>query len=496
MSQYIGARYVPKFMGTYDNTQAYENMVVVDNGLGTSYISKVPVPAGTPLTDTDYWALYGTSNGAIINLQNQIDAIVPKLTLVNVAEMIAKDLNAGDVVMTLGYVSAGDRGGAIYEISLISNAYSITLNNGLFANILSRGGVTPQMFGIVSGEPSSTAQDKWDLYIDYVNNTDMCYFLLPRGTYNVHKGFIIDKNMIGEDSHATIAADDTITDNFDDNKVTAHGIPYAINGLLAVGDVTSYIRLENISLNCNENCFYGLYIPEVNKSNFSNIRISQCNGDGIVCARVWMCKFDTINVFQAKRTAFNLGFPTLVIMPSGGIITSCDFSNLYVQGFGNGYNPSGYGYAFQNVAYSAFKALACDALEVATNCYIISACNSISFDDIGFEGCSTGTSDLIRITSGSAINFRNICALGCTMKSLIYIAGNCDTDVIGIYENNCTASYYFDIRNNVTAGSHNITIGNDVIGTVRNNAVSVSYILNTPTQLEKCVNNVPHNLLA
>lgn len=72
MSQYIGARYVPKFMGTYDNTQAYENMCVVDNGLGTSYISKVPVPAGTPLTDTNYWALYGASNGAIINLQNQI----------------------------------------------------------------------------------------------------------------------------------------------------------------------------------------------------------------------------------------------------------------------------------------------------------------------------------------------------------------------------------------------------------------------------------------
>ena len=72
MSQYIGARYVPKFMGTYDNTQAYENMVVVDNGMGTSYISKVPVPAGTPLTNTNYWALYGASSGAIVNLQNQI----------------------------------------------------------------------------------------------------------------------------------------------------------------------------------------------------------------------------------------------------------------------------------------------------------------------------------------------------------------------------------------------------------------------------------------
>lgn len=72
MGQYIGARYVPRFMGTFDPTQAYENLDVVDNGLGTSYISKTMTPPGTSLTDTTYWALYGTSNGAIINLQNQI----------------------------------------------------------------------------------------------------------------------------------------------------------------------------------------------------------------------------------------------------------------------------------------------------------------------------------------------------------------------------------------------------------------------------------------
>lgn len=73
MGQYIGARYVPRFMGTYDATQDYEALDVVDNGLGTSYISKIPTPPGTPLTDTDHWAIYGASSGAIVNLQNQID---------------------------------------------------------------------------------------------------------------------------------------------------------------------------------------------------------------------------------------------------------------------------------------------------------------------------------------------------------------------------------------------------------------------------------------
>lgn len=71
--QYIGARYMPKFMGDYDNTQAYEALSVVDNGIGTSYVSTQPTPAGTPLTNRDYWQVYGSTSGAIINLQNQID---------------------------------------------------------------------------------------------------------------------------------------------------------------------------------------------------------------------------------------------------------------------------------------------------------------------------------------------------------------------------------------------------------------------------------------
>lgn len=70
--KYIGARYVPRFLGTYDNTQQYEALDVVDNGSGTSYIAQKPVPAGTPLNDTDYWFVYGASSGAIYNLQTRM----------------------------------------------------------------------------------------------------------------------------------------------------------------------------------------------------------------------------------------------------------------------------------------------------------------------------------------------------------------------------------------------------------------------------------------
>lgn len=73
---YIGARYVPRFAGTYDPTQIYEALDVVDNGSGTSYIARKTVPAGTPLTDNTYWFVYGASSGAIISLQNQVDSII------------------------------------------------------------------------------------------------------------------------------------------------------------------------------------------------------------------------------------------------------------------------------------------------------------------------------------------------------------------------------------------------------------------------------------
>lgn len=71
--QYIGARYVPRFMGTYDPTQQYEALDVVDNGSGTSYIARKNVPPGTPLTDAEYWFVYGASSGAILALQNRMD---------------------------------------------------------------------------------------------------------------------------------------------------------------------------------------------------------------------------------------------------------------------------------------------------------------------------------------------------------------------------------------------------------------------------------------
>lgn len=75
MREYVGARYVPRFLGAYDPTQIYDALDVVDNGAGTSYIARKTVPAGTALTNTEYWFVYGASSGAILDIYDQLDQL-------------------------------------------------------------------------------------------------------------------------------------------------------------------------------------------------------------------------------------------------------------------------------------------------------------------------------------------------------------------------------------------------------------------------------------
>lgn len=93
--QYIGARYVPEFVGLWNNTTQYNALQVVDNGSGTSYIARKTVPAGTPLTNTEYWFVYGASSGAIIDLQSRVAILEGEYTNI-------KPLSTNSNVMFIG----------------------------------------------------------------------------------------------------------------------------------------------------------------------------------------------------------------------------------------------------------------------------------------------------------------------------------------------------------------------------------------------------------
>lgn len=64
--QYVGARYVPKFSDPieWNQQRSYEALEIVTH-LGTSYTSKKPVPVGTEINNTEYWAITGNYNAQV-----------------------------------------------------------------------------------------------------------------------------------------------------------------------------------------------------------------------------------------------------------------------------------------------------------------------------------------------------------------------------------------------------------------------------------------------
>ncbi|MDO5546635.1 MAG: hypothetical protein Q4F81_12615 [Eubacteriales bacterium] len=58
MSDYIGKRIVPRHCGEWDGAKGYEMLsIVLHTASGESYISRREVPAGTDITDGEYWAV-------------------------------------------------------------------------------------------------------------------------------------------------------------------------------------------------------------------------------------------------------------------------------------------------------------------------------------------------------------------------------------------------------------------------------------------------------
>lgn len=80
-SQYVGARYVPKFAEPidWDTERCYESLTIVTYK-GESYTSKCPVPPGIDIKNERYWALTGAYNAQVEEYKNQVKDLSQQVT--------------------------------------------------------------------------------------------------------------------------------------------------------------------------------------------------------------------------------------------------------------------------------------------------------------------------------------------------------------------------------------------------------------------------------
>lgn len=144
MLQYVGARYVPKFFENPNGSAEwisgvpYEPLTIVTY-LGNSYTSKIPVPAGINVTNTQYWAATGNYNAQLQNVVTKSNTALLYFDTVN-------DLKDSTILEYGNYVTVGENGG-VYMVNNTATDTSIPLEKGLYANLTYLTFVYPEQFG-------------------------------------------------------------------------------------------------------------------------------------------------------------------------------------------------------------------------------------------------------------------------------------------------------------------------------------------------------------
>lgn len=156
LKKFIGARYAPEFAGAWSNTKQYAALSVVytDN---RSYVSRKTVPAGTPITNTDFWVQSSDWNAQVAEYNLKVEGYNANVEQYNrnvqdysaavsgfyadtlhsfdtKADMQAdRTLALGETLLTCGDKKIGDGNGSFYQVVSKTSVTAVALDNGLFA---------------------------------------------------------------------------------------------------------------------------------------------------------------------------------------------------------------------------------------------------------------------------------------------------------------------------------------------------------------------------
>lgn len=156
LKKFIGARYAPEFAGAWSNAKQYAALSVVyaDN---RSYVSRKTVPAGTPISNTEFWIQSSDWNAQVAEYNLKVEGYNANVEQYNKnvqdysaavsgfyadtlhsfdtkADMQAdRTLALGETLLTCGDKKIGDGGGSFYQVVSETSVTAVALDNGLFA---------------------------------------------------------------------------------------------------------------------------------------------------------------------------------------------------------------------------------------------------------------------------------------------------------------------------------------------------------------------------
>ena len=190
--QYVGARYVPKFSdvneGVWDSSYSYEPLTIVKHGIDF-YTSKIPVPVGVDISNSEYWVLTGNYNGAITQILERIDSL-EKIKTVNKRDDInTLECEVGDIIHAFNcYNNDGIESYWIVTDNVADGYLSVDTQNNLCAELIHGKHIHAHMVGAY---PNTTCKDNIDAILSSVDGAQV-YF--DNGTYNFDGRIWLESN--------------------------------------------------------------------------------------------------------------------------------------------------------------------------------------------------------------------------------------------------------------------------------------------------------------
>lgn len=174
--QYIGARYVPLIMGAWDSTIDYEPLSIVTYQ-GNSYTSRRYTPAGTQITNNEYWALTGEYNAQVAQYRTEVQTLAGRFDTTEDTAADALEQAQWARQTAQNAADAADRAGQTAE----ANTLAIAATNEI-VNRLNSIYVTPEQYGAVGDNTHDDTQAFADMFADI---SDYTTILLSEKTYRI-----------------------------------------------------------------------------------------------------------------------------------------------------------------------------------------------------------------------------------------------------------------------------------------------------------------------